>query len=59
LKIGKNSVVAMDYRVLDEAGVTLEQMKDEPMVYLHGHRNILPALEEAMAGHEIGDHVRV
>lgn len=59
MKIGKNSVVAMDYRVLDEADVTLEQMKDEPMVYLHGHRNILPALEEAMDGHEIGDHVRV
>jgi len=59
VKIEKNSVVAMGYRVLDENGVTLEQMKDEPMVYLHGHRNILPALEAAIDQHEVGDHIRI
>jgi FKBP-type peptidyl-prolyl cis-trans isomerase SlyD len=51
MKIEAGQVVVMDYSVLDAAGEVLEHnAPGEPMVYLHGHRNILPALEAALGG---------
>jgi len=54
--IGKNKVVAFHYVLKDEAGEVLEQSSDaDPMVYLHGgYRNLLPRLEEALAGTKVG-----
>ena len=59
--IEKNTVVAFDYVLKDEAGEVIEASDgDEPMVYLHGgYRNLLPKLEEALAGSAIGDAVTV
>ena len=60
MKIEAGQVVAMDYKVLDEAGGVLEHNAlGEPMVYLHGHRNILPALEAALGGKVEGERVSV
>src|SRR5690606_34292356 len=41
-------------------GKVVEQATEqEPMSYLHGGENILPKVEEALLGKEIGDHVEL
>ncbi|MEJ6671877.1 MAG: FKBP-type peptidyl-prolyl cis-trans isomerase SlyD [Candidatus Azotimanducaceae bacterium] len=60
MNIEAGQVVVMDYKVLDETGEVLEESNPaEPMVYLHGHRNILPALEAALGGKAEGELVSV
>ena len=60
MKIEAGQVVVMDYSVLDAAGEVLEHnAPGEPMVYLHGHRNILPALEAALGGKAEGEQLSV
>lgn len=59
MSIAKNKVVTMHYKLF-EGDVLLEQSEaKEPMLYLHGHQNILPALEEALLGKGQGDSVQV
>lgn len=56
MKIEKNRVVEFDYRLCDDDGNFVEDTADsEPMVYLHGHNNIISGLERQMEGHKIGD----
>jgi FKBP-type peptidyl-prolyl cis-trans isomerase SlyD len=61
MPIEKNKVVAFHYVLKDEHGEEVESSeKDEPMVYLHGgYRNLLPKLEQELAGKEKGDSVSV
>ncbi|MBX9606368.1 MAG: peptidylprolyl isomerase [Gammaproteobacteria bacterium] len=54
MPIEKNSVVTFHYR-LSVDGQQLEQSHDgEPMTYLHGHGNVIPGLENEMAGKDEG-----
>src|SRR4051812_14899332 len=54
MKIAKNTVVTVDYKLSDAQGSLIEESK-EPMVYLHGgYENTLPKIEEALDGKEIG-----
>ena len=56
MQVEDGNVVAFSYVLRDEAGAELEQSADgEPMVYLHGYRNILPGLETALLGKAEGD----
>lgn len=56
MKIEKNSVVSFHYRLSEQGGAELENSYDgDPSLYLHGARNILPALEKALAGLSVGD----
>lgn len=59
--IEKDKVVAFTYVLKDEDGSVLEQSADgDPMIYLHGgYRNLLPRLEDALAGAEVGADVTV
>ncbi len=61
MTIEKNKVVAFHYVLTDEEGQQIEDSHaSEPMVYLHGgYRNLLPALEEALAGREKGESISV
>ena len=60
MQIAKNSVVSFHYSLTDLDGTAIESSQGgEPSLYLHGARNILPALEKAMAGHSTGDHFEV
>jgi len=60
MQIDNDKVVYFHYRLLNEAGELIEESHDrEPMAYLHGHGNIMPGLEEAMAGHQAGEEVSV
>lgn len=60
MKIAKDCVVTLDYTLTDEDGEILDSSEgDEPLVYLHGHGDIVPGLERALNGHQVGDQVDV
>jgi len=54
MKIAKNTVVTLHYKLSDAQGSLIEE-SSEPMVYLHGgYENTLPKIEEALDGKEPG-----
>lgn len=56
MPIEKNSVVLFSYRLSEKEGAPLEEASDSaPMAYLHGHGNIIPALEKELEGLNSGD----
>ncbi len=59
-KIEDNRVVALSYTLTDADGAVLDRANEtDPLLYLHGHENIVPGLEEALAGREVGDRFEV
>jgi FKBP-type peptidyl-prolyl cis-trans isomerase SlyD len=57
MKIEKNTVVTLRYKVAQANGKLIEESR-EPMVYLHGgYDNTLPKIEAALDGHEPGYEV--
>jgi|TARA_B110000285_G_scaffold47771_1_gene53814 FKBP-type peptidyl-prolyl cis-trans isomerase SlyD len=51
VEIERNKVVAFSYVLKGETGEEIERSDaNSPMVYLHGHGNILPGLESALKG---------
>ncbi|MCG1054883.1 peptidylprolyl isomerase [Mycetohabitans sp. B5] len=54
MKIAKNTVVSVAYKLSDAQGNLIEE-SDEPMVYLHGgYDGTFPKIEEVLEGHEAG-----
>lgn len=54
MKIAKNTVVSVAYKLSDAQGNLIEE-SDEPMVYLHGgYDGTFPKIEEVLEGHETG-----
>ena len=54
MKIAKDTVVTMHYKVLNAQGQLLDKAQ-EPTSYLHGgYDNTLPKIEEALEGQEAG-----
>lgn len=54
MKIEKNTVVTVHYKLSDAQGNLIEE-SSVPMVYLHGgYENTLPKIEEALDGKETG-----
>jgi len=54
LKIAKNTVVSVMYKLSDAQGNLIEE-SDEAMVYLHGgYDGTFPKIEEALDGHDTG-----
>lgn len=59
MKIAKNTVVSVNYKLSDAQGELIEESR-EPMVYLHGgYENTLPKIEEALDGKETGYSVTI
>ena len=57
MKIEKDTVVTLQYKVADAQGKLIEA-SDKPMTYLHGgYDNTLPKIEEALDGKEAGHQV--
>ncbi len=57
MTITGNKVVSIHYNVVDADSQEMIDSSDgkEPMVYLHGARNIIPGLEQALEGRVSGD----
>ncbi len=56
MQIARDKVVYFHYTLSEVGGAELEASdRAEPMAYLHGHDNLLPALEAQMAGREKGE----
>lgn len=60
MQIAPDKVVTFHYTLSEIGGQELEASDPaEPMAYLHGHHNILPALEHAMRGKQAGDNFQL
>lgn len=53
MEVTHGAVVAMNYTLTDDEGELIDSSQ-QPLVYLHGHGNIIPGLEEALEGAESG-----
>ena len=60
MTIKENSAVSFHYTLTDDDGQTLDSSAGkDPLTYLHGAGNIIPGLENALAGKKIGDSMVV
>lgn len=60
MEIAKNRVVSFHYTLRDEQGNVLDASGARgPLTYLHGKNNIIPGLEQALAGKSAGDTLEV
>ncbi|MDW7679184.1 MAG: peptidylprolyl isomerase [bacterium] len=57
MQINQNKVVSMHYRLTLDSGEMLDSSFDrqEPLIFLVGHRNVIPGLENELIGMESGD----
>ena len=56
MKIDQGALVSLDVTMYDAQGNLLEH-SEEPLIYLHGHDDVFPRVEEALAGKEAGARV--
>lgn len=54
MKASSDKVVAVHYTLTDDSGAVLDSSQNEPLAYLHGHGNIIPGLEQALEGAQVG-----
>ncbi len=60
MKITKNCVVAIDFKLVNDQGELLDASAEEaPLIYLHGADGIIPGLETGLEGKLIGDSFSV
>ncbi|WP_440877461.1 FKBP-type peptidyl-prolyl cis-trans isomerase [Thalassotalea sp. PLHSN55] len=60
MKITDKTVVQFHYTLKDEAGVELESSHgSDPLAYLHGYKNMLVGVENALTDKEAGDKFSV
>lgn len=60
MSISENKVVSMHYTLTDPAGKVIDSSEgQEPLAYLHGFGNIIPGLEDALEGKNVGDKFTV
>ena len=60
MQIEANKVVSINYILRDDEDQVLDQSTPEaPLLYLHGHANIIPGLENELNGKSIGDTIKV
>ena len=56
MQIAPNTVVTMTYTLTNAEGQVLDQVDaSHPFVYMQGAHNIIPGLEQALAGKQAGD----
>ncbi|MBS97357.1 MAG: peptidylprolyl isomerase [Oceanospirillaceae bacterium] len=59
-QITDNKVVQFHYTLTDADGQQVETSLDsEPLAYLHGHDNMITAIEEALDGKQAGDTINL
>ncbi len=59
MKISKDMAVSFHFKLSVEGKQIESSFGNEPLVYLHGHHGIVPGLEEALDGQEVGKKMTV
>jgi FKBP-type peptidyl-prolyl cis-trans isomerase SlyD len=60
MSIKHNSAVSFHYTLTDDSGQQLDSSDGrQPLSYLHGAGNIIPGLESALEGKDVGDKMTV
>ncbi len=60
MKIAKDTVVSLNYELIDLNGGAVLEKSNDPMTYVHGgYDGIFPTVEEALHGKNVGDKVSV
>ncbi|SEJ59072.1 FKBP-type peptidyl-prolyl cis-trans isomerase SlyD [Deinococcus reticulitermitis] len=59
MKIAQDKVVDIDYTLTVDGEVIDSSAGEQPLVYLHGHGLIIPGLERALEGREVGDSFQI
>lgn len=60
MQISANKVVSIHYTLKDEEGEVIEtSAQSDPLAYIHGAGNIIPGLEGALSGKDVGDKFEV
>jgi FKBP-type peptidyl-prolyl cis-trans isomerase SlyD len=59
MQIEAQKVVTLNYTLTDKDGKVIDQSSDGSFAYLHGANNIIPGLENALAGRQAGDELDV
>lgn len=55
MQVSLNSVVQFHYTLSDENGQLESSKNQDPVLYLHGHNNLIQGLENALAGKTVGE----
>jgi FKBP-type peptidyl-prolyl cis-trans isomerase SlyD len=59
MRIANGTVVEIDYTLHLGDGQVVDQSEGEPLAYIHGEGQIVPGLEQALAGADVGDKRQV
>ena len=59
MKIDKDTVAWFHYQLFEDETLLEDSNDGDPVLYLHGHKNLFPKLEEALAGKSQGDELSV
>ncbi len=60
MQVAEKTVVSMNYTLKDESGTVLDTSEGrEPLSFIAGRGMIIPGLENALLGKEIGDEISV
>lgn len=60
MEITEARVASIHYTLTDDGGEVIDKSPEsQPLRYLHGAGNIVPGLEKALAGRQVGDALKV
>jgi FKBP-type peptidyl-prolyl cis-trans isomerase SlyD len=60
MQVEKDKVVSIHYTLTDDNGKVIDSSQGrEPLAYLHGNRNLIIGLENALEGKKVGDKFKV
>jgi FKBP-type peptidyl-prolyl cis-trans isomerase SlyD len=58
-QISSNTVITMQYSLVNSQGVVIREATSPPVKYLHGSGTLFPKLEQALENHRAGDIISV
>lgn len=59
MQLTKDKVAIINYTLKDKDSNIMDESNDSSFSYLHGSKNLIPALEQALEGKQAGDKVNV
>jgi FKBP-type peptidyl-prolyl cis-trans isomerase SlyD len=60
MEVEKNKVVTIHYTLTNDEGAVLDSSEGKaPLKYLHGNKNLIEGLENALLGKKVGDKLHV